>query len=113
MADLLIHNLRNSKGWPTLGIAAADRIEGLQAKVKTLEKGLEAYQRERDRFKHSIPEMSGAFFLSGGHGEKDNNQMPEFIEICPAYGCAWVKIYQATGNTISYEGSQLKFIRSK
>ena len=25
----LIHQLRNSKGWPTLGHAAADRIEAL------------------------------------------------------------------------------------
>lgn len=27
----LIHHLRNSKGWPTLGNAAADRIEALEA----------------------------------------------------------------------------------
>lgn len=27
----LIHQLRNSKGWPTLGNAAADRIEALEA----------------------------------------------------------------------------------
>ena len=33
----LIHQLRNSKGWPTLGNAAADRIEALiaeQAAIK-------------------------------------------------------------------------------
>ena len=27
----LIHHLRHSKGWPTLGNAAADRIEALEA----------------------------------------------------------------------------------
>jgi hypothetical protein len=31
--------------------------------------------------------------------------LPQFVEICPAYGCAWVKIYEDTGRTISYEGS--------
>ena len=29
--DELLHALRNSKGWPTLGNAAADRIEELKA----------------------------------------------------------------------------------
>lgn len=29
----LIHHLRHSKGWPTLGNAAADRIEVLEAKL--------------------------------------------------------------------------------
>jgi hypothetical protein len=30
----LVHQLRNSKGWPTLGNAAADRIEALKAEVE-------------------------------------------------------------------------------
>ena len=32
--DHLLKSLRNSKGWPTLGNAAADRIEELEAKLK-------------------------------------------------------------------------------
>ena len=31
--DELLHALRNSKGWPTLGNAAANRIEELEAKL--------------------------------------------------------------------------------
>ena len=31
MSDELVRQLRNSKGWPTLGNAAADRIEQLTA----------------------------------------------------------------------------------
>jgi hypothetical protein len=77
----------------------------LQRKVKTLEKALDLYERERARFKHAKPEMTGAYFLAGGHGLKDDNQMPQFVEICPAYGAGWVKIYEDTGRTISYEGS--------
>ena len=32
----LLHALRNSKGWPTLGKAAADRIEELTATIEEL-----------------------------------------------------------------------------
>ena len=70
-----------------------------------LRKALDLYERERNRFKHAKPEMTGEYFLAGGHGPKDNNQMPQFVEICPAYGAGWVMIYEDTGRTISYEGS--------
>jgi hypothetical protein len=73
--------------------------------IEFLEKALELYERERDRFKHAKPEMTGEFFLSGGHGDKDENQLPEFVRICPAYGCAWEQVYQKTDKTITYEGS--------
>lgn len=83
----------------------SERIQALEAENETLRRGIEAYQRERDRFRHAHPEMTGAYFLAGGHGLKDDNQLPQFVEICPAYGCGWVKIYEDTGRTISYEGS--------
>jgi len=82
-----------------------NRIEELEAENEKLRKGFEIYERERNRFKHATPEMSGAYFLSGGHGPKDDNQMPQFVEIVPAYGCGWSMIYEDTGRTISYEGS--------
>jgi hypothetical protein len=86
-------------------LAPQAKIEMLEAENQKLRKALEIYQRERDRFKHNNPEMTGAYFLAGGHGLKDDNQLPQFVEICPAYGCAWVQIYEDTGRTISYEGS--------
>ena len=70
-----------------------------------LHKTLEIYERERIRFKHAKPEMSGEFFIAGYHGPKDDNVMPQFIEVCPAYGVGWVMIYEDTGRKISYEGS--------
>lgn len=79
-------------------IGTADRIE-------KLEKALELYERERERYKHSYPEMTGAFFLSGGRGTKDENGLPKFVTICPAYGCAWDQVYEKTEQTITYEGS--------
>jgi hypothetical protein len=79
--------------------------EQLLGQIMSLRKSLELYERERARFRHSHPEMTGAYFLAGGHGLKDDNDLPQFVEICPAYGCAWVKVYEDTGQTISYEGS--------
>lgn len=79
-------------------------IESIR-QMGVLEKGLDIYERERQRFRHAKPEITGAFFLTGGHGEKDDNMLPEFVTVCPAYGCAWEQVYQKTDRTISYEGS--------
>jgi hypothetical protein len=73
--------------------------------VRNVYKALDVYKRERDRFRHSKPEITGEFFLAGGYGEKDQNMLPEYVEIVAAYGCAWSQIYQKTDKTISYEGS--------
>jgi hypothetical protein len=86
-------------------LAPQARIEMLEAENKNLRKALDIYERERNRFKHAKPEMTGEYFLAGGHGPKDDNRMPQFVEICPAYGVGWVMIYEDTGRTISYEGS--------
>ena len=86
-------------------LAPQAKIEMLEHENKQLRKALEIYQRERDRYKHATPEMTGAYFLTGGHGPKDDNQMPQFVEVVPAYGCGWSMIYEDTGRTISYEGS--------
>jgi hypothetical protein len=81
------------------------RIEMLEDENRKLRKALDIYQRERDRFKHNKPELTGEYFLAGGYGEKDTNMLPEFVRICPAYGCAWEQIYVKTDRTVSYEGS--------
>ena len=86
-------------------LAPQARIEMLEAENEKLRKALEIYQRERDRFRHNKPEITGEYFLTGGHGEKDDNMLPEFVRICPAYGCAWEQVYVKTDKTISYEGS--------
>ena len=86
-------------------LAPQARIEMLEAENEKLRTALDIYQRERDRYKHATPEMSGLYFLAGGYGEKDANMLPEFVRICPAYGCAWEQVYVKTDRTISYEGS--------
>jgi len=86
-------------------LAPQARIEMLEAENEKLRKGLDIYQRERDRFKHNKPEITGAFFLSGGYGAKDDNMLPQIVTICPAYGCGWDQVYEKTDRTIIYEGS--------
>lgn len=81
------------------------KIEMLQNEVNSLRKALEIYQRERDRFKHNHPEITGEYFLAGGYGDTDENLLPQFVRIVPAYGCAWEQIYEKTDRTVSYEGS--------
>jgi Fe-S cluster assembly scaffold protein SufB len=73
--------------------------------IRNVYKALDIYKRERDRFRHAHPEMTGEYFLSGGYGETDGNMLPQFVRIVPAYGCAWEQIYERTDRTISYEGS--------
>lgn len=82
-----------------------DRIAELENEVENLRRALEIYQRERNRFKHAKPEMTGEYFLAGGYGPKDDNLMPQFVEIVPAYGCGWSMVYEDTGRKIMYEGS--------
>jgi hypothetical protein len=86
-------------------LAPQAKIEMLQDEVNKLRKALDVYQRERDRFKHNYAEKTGAYFLTGGHGGADDNQLPQYVRICPAYGCAWDQVYVKTSKTISYEGS--------
>lgn len=80
------------------------KIEMLESENEKLRKALDIYQRERDRYKHNYPEMTGEYFLAGGHGSTDENLLPQFIRIVPAYGCAWEQIYEKTDKTVSYEG---------
>ena len=43
MSDDLVKQLRNSKGWPTLGNVAADRIEELESKLAKAVETLKRY----------------------------------------------------------------------
>jgi hypothetical protein len=79
--------------------------EQLVEKVVSLRRALDLYERERARFRHAHPEMTGVYFLSGGHGIADDNELPQYVRICPAYGCNWEQVYEKTDRTISYEGA--------
>ena len=82
-----------------------EQVWELSAQVEKLQRALEIYERERERYRHAKPEITGEYFLAGGYGDVDSNMLPEYIRIVPAYGCAWEQVYVKTDKTISYEGS--------
>ena len=43
------------------------------------------------------------YFICGEGGEKDKNNLPDKIHICPAYGCDWFQIYTKTEKTFGPE----------
>lgn len=89
----------------TVSMETCETINKAADRIKKLERALTIYEAERNRFKHAKPEITGAYYLAGGHGNTDQNMLPEYVEIVPAYGCAWSQIYQKTERTISMEGS--------
>lgn len=48
--------------------------------------GAEILNRYRMVIKHSKPEISGAYFICGEGGSKDDMGLPESISVCPMYG---------------------------
>lgn len=54
--------------------------------VSISEKEYELFQKLKKIWIHSSPEKSGAYFICGEGGEKDEMGLPEFISVCPTYG---------------------------
>ena len=66
----------------------------------------EAYEGElkelrkiRALVKHTVlaERMGNIYFICGEMGAKDNNNMPDKILVCPAYGVDFFYVYQDTG----------------
>ena len=73
---------------------------------------LEAYEGELKMLrrcfklvKHTglAEKMGGIYFISGELGEKDVNNMPKKILVCPAYGVDFSYVYEYTGQTTGPE----------
>ena len=73
---------------------------------------LEAYEGElallrkyHKLIKHTIlaEKFGDIYFISGELGEKDANNMPQKIMVCPAYGVDFSYVYEYTGVTTGPE----------
>jgi len=55
--------------------------------------------------KHEVmaEKLGEIYFICGEGGEKDKNNLPERIHICPAYGCDWFQVYERTDKTFGPE----------
>jgi hypothetical protein len=52
-----------------------------------------------------VEEFPDTWFAWHGYGEKDQNGLPQYIEVVPAHGVGWTQVYERTERTISMEGS--------
>ena len=43
------------------------------------------------------------FFITGAYGNRDQNNMPDRVTICPAYGVDFSYVYEYTGLTMGCE----------
>ena len=73
---------------------------------------LEAYEGELTKLrklyamlKHEVlaEKLGNIYFICGEGGEKDKNNLPKQIHICPAYGCDWFHVYERTDKTFGPE----------
>lgn len=54
--------------------------------------------------RHLSPERNpDVFFICGVSGQRDENGMPERIEVCPAYGLDWAVVYVRSERTVGPE----------
>lgn len=66
---------------------------------------LEAYEGELKKLRefhklvrHTLlaEKFGDIYFICGEGGEKDSNNLPKQIHVCPAYGCDWFQVYERT-----------------
>ena len=77
------------------------RVAELEAELEKSKAGYEAAMRiVTSVFPDKFP---GNYFISGEVGAKDNNNMPDKILVCPAYGLDFVYIYEYTGKNTGCE----------
>ena len=73
---------------------------------------LEAYEGELAQLRrvhalvrHTLgaEKVGNIYFICGEGGDKDVNNLPKQIHICPAYGVDWFQIYERTDKTFGPE----------
>ena len=52
-----------------------------------------------------VEHFPDTYFVCGESGNKDQNGLPDRIEVCPAYGVDWSQIYERTDRQIGGMGS--------
>ena len=55
-------------------------------------------------FRHNLtPDKGYNYFICGEGGTKDDNNLPEKLYVCPAYGVDWFQVYERTDVTAGTE----------
>ena len=50
-------------------------------------------------------DLNDIYHLVGGLGIRDENNLPEYVEISPVFNSDWTQLYRKTDKTISIESS--------
>jgi len=78
-----------------------DQIAELEAQVKRL---TEKCDKQAMILRRLNPEQfPDTLFISGVAGERDQNNMPKTLLVCPAFGVDFEYVYEYTGKTIGTE----------
>ena len=66
--------------------------------IEAFEGELAKLRRLREMIKHIdlVEKLGGIYFICGEGGSKDENNLPDTIHICPAYGVDWFQVYKKT-----------------
>ena len=77
----------------------------MNLETEAYEGELKELRKIRSLIKHTVlvEKMGDIYFISGELGEKDVNNMPQKIMVCPAYGLDFSYIYEYTGVTTGPE----------
>lgn len=52
-----------------------------------------------------VEQYPDTWYVAGELGEKDQNNLPKYIEVVPAWGVDWSQLYERTDRTIGGMGS--------
>ena len=77
----------------------------MSLEVEAYEGELKELRKIKSLIKHNLlaEQMAGIYFICGEGGEKDKNNLPKQIHVCPAYGVDWFQIYERTDETFGPE----------
>ena len=77
----------------------------MNLEVEAYEGELKMLRLYRSAIKHTVmvEKLGDIYFICGEGGEKDQNNLPDRIHICPAYGVDWFQVYEKTDKTFGPE----------
>lgn len=77
-------------------------LEAYEGELKSLRDKIKLYDKI---FLHSFAadKIGDIYFICGEVGAKDDNNMPDKILVCPAYGLDFSYVYQYTGKSTGPE----------
>ena len=73
----------------------------MSLETEAYEGELKQLRRIYNIVKHELiaEKMGNIFFICGEGGQKDKNNLPDQIHVCPAYGVDWFQVYEKTDVT--------------